>query len=412
LLTLAENFNKTFTKPEHFRICTALALLLEHADLLPGVASRIGVLYLMYDVHKNGPLAANPFTSVFAKILEAVELGAGEGSGDPYSLTACERHFLTLLLTSGPKDKLVKISAMQVVADFNKTTPGPLGMPDLRKHIAEQARDVPYVTPSVSGVLACPDMTVAPNAGAAIIASAQALVSEALPTSNLAVQFEPPVDRPPPPFLETLDVESIWMSPTETTHQLLWDSSMCVDNSQGSEVRTLMKKACKTSLGVPQQQFVLAEISKDPKLVYHIGLTPQKLPDLVENNPLIAIEVLLRLMSSNQITDYFSVLVNMDMSLHSMEVVNRLTTAVDLPTEFVHLYISNCISTCETIKVRAPILARVCTYASALQYTRPPSSLSLSPLSLSLSLLSPIVCPLLLFCCSGPDLFSACVSGK
>jgi hypothetical protein len=107
------------------------------------------------------------------------------------------------------------------------------------------------------------------------------------------------------------------------------------------------------------------------QLVFNeMGFTPRSLPQLVDKNPIVAIECLVLILTAPEDQDdfgvdpeiksqYLSALAGMDMSIHSMEVVNRLASHSArgggeienieslLHPEYIHLYISTCISSCE-----------------------------------------------------------------
>ena len=125
-----------------------------------------------------------------------------------------------------------------------------------------------------------------------------------------------------------------------------------LDGAELIEARSLMQKALTTSLTLVETPAIIENLRSGDITAQDLGLQPNKLQALVENNPLVAIEALLSLMHTDYISEYLCVLVKMEMSIHSMEVVHRLMTAVELPAEFMRLYVSNCIHTCETSKDR------------------------------------------------------------
>uniref|UniRef100_A0A7S0DKW1 CCR4-NOT transcription complex subunit 11 n=1 Tax=Amorphochlora amoebiformis TaxID=1561963 RepID=A0A7S0DKW1_9EUKA len=137
------------------------------------------------------------------------------------------------------------------------------------------------------------------------------------------------------------------------------------------ELTQVLNRALKNSLGQAEQLKFISIMRSDPTRVNHLQMSPKKLPSLIEKNPDMAFDILLALMGSksSRIAEYFTVIVKMGMSLHSMDVVNRLTQAVELPAEFVHLYISNCIASCENIKdkyLQTRLVRLVCVFLQSL----------------------------------------------
>eukprot|EP00667_Euglena_gracilis_P007548 EG_transcript_7624 len=161
------------------------------------------------------------------------------------------------------------------------------------------------------------------------------------------LRFEPVFDRPRPPALAMFENELTFLYTDGYFTDLSLDSQ--ISSAQAMELRELMLKAFKSRLNVDQSNQVLALLKSDERLLYHAGLapTPERLQPLVDNNPNIAEHCLAHLVTTPHATEYLNALICLPLSLHSMELVNKLTSC-NLPPRILHQYISNIIHSTRT----------------------------------------------------------------
>uniref|UniRef100_A0A0D6R6K0 CCR4-NOT transcription complex subunit 11 n=1 Tax=Araucaria cunninghamii TaxID=56994 RepID=A0A0D6R6K0_ARACU len=372
---IMEEFHSKFKHSDQFHICCTLVMLLEDRRILKQ-PQRLVAFYVLHNLYCKEQLSVTPFLSV---LIDA----ATDNTADKVE-TAFLLQLLGSTKSNNSQKEISSQTAGEYITTFDPNVHTFLSREELLKEYSDKLPLEPYKSyfknAATKNVIRDPDVPNGCDAdapelddstpqGNQRIGGGNREAAAAGLIQNLSLKGrEPPWVRPVPPRLPEQDGELVWLTP-ENDHELLWDFSMCADTSRGAAVRDLIIRALKGALPPAQQQKVVLELEADPKLVYHCGITPNRLPELVENNPLIAVEVLLKMMNSIQIQEYFKVLVNMDMSLHSMEVVNRLTSAVDIPTHFIHVYISNCIQSCENIKdkyMQNRLVRLVCVFLTSL----------------------------------------------
>ncbi|UJR15950.1 hypothetical protein I4U23_002870 [Adineta vaga] len=361
---ISAQFQHNISKSDYLRVGNALLLLLQNRDLIPTPQQRLIILFLFNDMYKSEQqsIHLNPFAPVFISILQHAN-GENLSTQKHFHwfispVTLHERWFVkTLINNSNNLKDLIKKTPNQILQAGLPSVDNEHGKEELKDKIQERLQQLPVLVQChLPAVIDDPEINHYGfdnliNGPRQRSNDSRQTIERLLSSNAMEQTIRPEFLRLVPPLHECSIDEFVWLLPIDHDPSLFtWDSTMCITNTTNYEIRQLMEKAFQGALNLQQQQKLLDELDNDPNLVYHIGLVPSKLPILVENSPLISIQCLLKLMSSNQMPEYLSSLLNMDMSLHSMEVVNRLSTSMELPQEFLQLYISTCTKTCEETK--------------------------------------------------------------
>jgi hypothetical protein len=337
-------------KADYFGVCSAFHLLLND-DLMVSPLQKIVAYYLLSVLYPSH-LENNPFLPAFLNVFE-------NPNAEPWEFNYCAS-FL-----KGPVKEIAGKTPQEAYV-WATTLP----TPDIDTAALCTAFEAsmrlpdPYSGVGVSNTLHIND----PSQVSAD--SAEERLRERIQMNDFTMDtLKPFFLRPRPPILEPSREEALWINPSiplapgaSVSSQSIWfewDATMGrLPPNEQSEAIELLNAAFAGPLSREQMTKLITELRASPEILRDSNFTPQALGQLVELNPKVAIQALVELVqcigpdltltssTSYSLVEYWMVLVNIPTSKHSMEVISQICSAVELPTEYLHLYISNCFATC------------------------------------------------------------------
>ena len=290
-----------FSVQDRFRVGSAIITLLRHHDILSAPAQRLAALALLHNLYAYDTSAPKLFSSFFVEVLQSTVDRCYTQSGK----STTERWFLSQILSPSLPKGLYKKTPLDII----NMEPQELLYDDVRAIAANlkvgqeeiSAHNKVGLPPPIPDPnMAFPFRSEDPSQSRQVV---QTLLCD--PEELTEQTFQPLFMRPLPP-LHPCSNEMLWLNPSEDFGTLKWDHLMCAT----SPMKLLFSKAFKEVLTHDESQSLCSGIKDDPALFHHMGTMPQKLPLLVQKNPKVATEVLIRLGNSEKYSGCLTVLGN------------------------------------------------------------------------------------------------------
>ena len=100
-------------------------------------------------------------------------------------------------------------------------------------------------------------------------------------------------------------------------------------------------------------------IKNDTELVLHVGMAPNKLAELITHNDEVAYQLLVCMTHTTQIHRYYEALHDMKLNSNSLEVFSKISSAVELPPEYIQVYLNKQMNECRNSQEQKGVKQRM-----------------------------------------------------